>query len=260
MPGPALPQTEYEQFKNPPLRAMLGQAQFPPILRLQKGVEAIADFQEAIRDLFPGFGLEQQFEITISAGQETEAATERSAAFRFINEEETWSALLAPTALTLEAAAGGSYSSYKSFSELFRTLWVALVKHLRPGRINQQGLRYVDHLEGDHSASEWSEWINPELLGGIAGEVLSPGLERSVCELLYPQEDGRLTFRHGITRAGPDNSKGFLLDFDSIHTTPVPAEDVDQLMKRFDESHDRLYKFFRWCVTEKALEEFRDGS
>lgn len=258
MPGPALPPTDYEQFKNPPLRAMLGQVQFPPILRLQKGVEAIADFQEAIRGLFPGFGLEQQFEITIGSDHEGEAATKRSGAFRFVNEEETWSALLAPTALTLEAAAGGSYSSYKAFSELFRTLWLALVEHLRPGRVNQQGLRYVDHIEGEHSANEWSEWINPELLGGIAGEVLSPGLERSVCELLYPQDNGRLIFRHGITEAGPQNAKGFLLDFDSIHTSPVSADEVDMLMARFDESHERLYRFFRWCITDKALEEFRN--
>lgn len=259
MPGPALPQAKYEQFKNPPLRAMLGQVRFPPILRLQKGVEAIADFQEAIRELFPGFGLEQQFEITIAPGSEAEATTERSGAFRFINEDETWSALLAPTALTLEAAAGGSYSSYEAFSGLFRTLWVALVEHLRPGRVNQQGLRYVDHIEAERSANEWSEWINPELLGGIAGEVLSPGLERSVCELLYPQENGRLIFRHGITEAGPQNAKGFLLDFDSIHTAPVPAEAIDILIARFDESHDLLYRFFRWCITDKALEEFRNG-
>lgn len=259
MPGPALPPTDYEQFKNPPLRAMLGQVRFPPILRLEKGAEAIADFQEAIRGLFPEFRLEQQFEITIEPNQESEAATKRSTAFRFVNEDETWNALLAPSALTLEAAAGGHYSSYKAFSELFRMLWQALVEHLRPGKINQQGLRYVDHIEGEHSASEWSQWINPDLLGGIAGEVLSPGLERSVCELLYPQEDGRLLFRHGITEAGPNNARGFLLDFDSVHTTPVPVEEVDMLMKRFDESHDRLYSFFRWCITDKALEEFRDG-
>lgn len=239
---------------------MLGQVHFPPILRLHKGVEAVADFQEAIRELFPGFGVEQQFEIALTPNQEAGATTQTSNAFRFINEDETWSALLAPTALTLEAAAGGSYSSYQSFSKLFRILWEALVEHLRPARVNQQGLRYVDHLEGERAASEWAEWINPELLGGIAGEVLSPGLERSVCELLYPQDDGRLIFRHGITEAGPQNAKGFLLDFDSVHTIPVPAGDVDMLMSRFDESHERLYRFFRWCVTDRALEEFRDDA
>jgi uncharacterized protein (TIGR04255 family) len=259
MPGPALPSVDYERFANPPLRAMLGQVQFPPILRLQKGVEAVADFQEAIRDSFPGFGVEQQIQITVSPAGDAETTTNRSAAFRFTNEDETWSALVAPTALTLEAAAGGRYSSYSSFADLFRTVWGAAVEDLRPGKISQQGLRYVDHIEGDRSANEWAEWINPDLLGGMAGEVLGTGLERAVCELLYPQDGGRLVFRHGIVEAGPQNAKGYLLDFDSIHTEPVPAGDVDTLIARFDDSHEILYRFFRWCVTDRALEEFRDA-
>jgi uncharacterized protein (TIGR04255 family) len=239
---------------------MLGQVQFPPILRLQKGVEAVADFQEAIRDEFPGFGVEQQIQITVSPAGEADTTTNRAAAFRFTNEDETWSALLAPTALTLEAAAGGRYSSYSAFADLFRTLWSAAVEHLRPGKVSQQGLRYVDHIEGDHPASNWAEWINPDLLGAMAGDVLGTGLERAVCELLYPQDGGRLVFRHGMVQAGPENVKGYLLDFDSIHTGAVFAQDVDTLMSRFEESHETLYRFFRWCVTDRALEVFRDGS
>lgn len=239
---------------------MLGQVQFPPILRLQTGVEAVAEFQDAIRDIFPGFGVEQQISITVSPAGEAEATTNRAAAYRFTNEAETWSTLLAPTAVTLEAAAGGRYSSYSEFAELFRTVWAAVVKHLRPGKVSQQGLRYVDHIEGDHSASEWADWINPELLGAMAGDVLGTGLEQAVCELLYPREDGRVVFRHGIARAGPQNAKGYLLDFDSIHLGPVEADDVDTLIARFDESHEVLYRFFRWCVTDRAVEEFKNAA
>lgn len=259
MDGPVLPSIDHETFANPPLRAMLGQVQFPPILRLQKGVEAVADLQEAIRESFPGFSVEQQIQITVSPAGEPETTTNRAAAYRFTNEDETWSALLAPSALTLEAAAGGRYSSYSSFTEIFRAVWGATVEHLRPGKISQQGLRYVDHIEGDRTAGEWAEWINPELLGAMAGEVLGVGLEHAVCELLYPREGGRLVFRHGIVQAGPQNVKGYLLDFDSIHTEPVPVEDIDKLIARFNDSHEVLHRFFRWCVTDRALEAFRDA-
>ncbi len=239
---------------------MLGQLQFPPILRLQKGVEAIADFQDAIRHVFPGFGTEQQVQISISPSGEAEATTNRAAAYRFTNEDETWSALVAPTAVTLEAAAGGRYSSYSDFGELFKTLWTAAVQHLRPGKISRQGLRYVDHIEGEHSPREWTEWVHPELLGGMAGDVLGADLEQAVCELIYPRAGGRIIFRHGIVQAGPQNAKGYLLDYDSIHLDALDPEDVDAVMNRFDESHDVLYRFFRWCVTERAVEEFRHAS
>ena len=257
MLGPALPHVDYERFPNPPLRAMLGQVQFPPILRLQKGVEEVADFQDAIRESFPHFGVEQQIQISVSVSGEAETKTERAAAYRFINEQRTWNILLAPAALTFEAAAGGRYSSYSQFAELFRTVWGAAVEHLRPGKIAQQGLRYVDHLEGERSARDWAQWINPELLGAMAGDVLGSGLQQAVCELLYPAESGRLVFRHGIVQAGPENTWGYLLDFDSIHLGPVDAQDIDTLLARFDESHELLYRFFRWCVTERAIEEFK---
>src|SRR5665811_41356 len=107
---PAFPAADHERLENPPLQAMLGQLQFPPMLRLQKGVPEIADFQEAIRHLLPGFAVEQQIQIIVSPAGE--AATTTNGAYRFTNEARTWSALLSPTALTLEAVAGGRYSSY----------------------------------------------------------------------------------------------------------------------------------------------------
>jgi uncharacterized protein (TIGR04255 family) len=254
---PAFPTVEYERFENPPLRAMLGQVQYPPILRLQKGVEAVADFQDAIRELFPGFATEQQLQIAVAPGAPAEPAISRSAAFRFTNDAETWSVLLAPGALTLEAVAGGRYSSYAEFARLFETVWAAAVNVLRPGKVSRQGLRYVDHLEGDRSPKEWATWINPELLGGMAREVLGSDLGRAVCELTYPQVDGQVLFRHGTVATGPQNLKGYLLDFDSVHTDPIDPSDIGAVMRRFEESHDVLYRIFRWCVTARALEEFR---
>lgn len=237
---------------------MLGQVRFPPMLRLQKGIEQIADFQEAIRSVFPNFSVEGQVQITISASGEAEdTKTEQATAYRFINEDSTWSVLLAPGALTWEAAAGGRYTSYTQFAELVRLVWKAAIEHLKPSNITQQGLRYVDHLEGERSPGEWAAWINPELLGAMAGNVLGRGLRQAVCELTYPSDSGQLVFRHGITQAGPQNVWGYLLDFDSVHRAPLRSNDVDTLMARFDESHQVLYRFFRWCVTEKAVGEFK---
>jgi len=234
---------------------MLGQLQFPPILRLQKGVGEIADFQDAIREVLPGFGIEQQIQIALSP--DGDAKTASNSAYRFTNETGTWSVLLTQNAFTLEAVAGGRYSSYEEFGVLLREIWPAVVEHLRPARITQQGLRYVDHLEGDRAPAEWAEWVNPLLLGGLTTAQLGTDLEQAVSEVSYKLGDGRILLRHGIVRAGPGNAKGYLLDVDSIHTQALPADDLAGLLARFDESHDAVYRLFRWSVTDHAMETFR---
>lgn len=237
---------------------MLGQVQFPTILRLTKGMDELAEFQEAIRKTFPGFSEEHQVQFTLAVGGIPDAVgPQRSTGYRFTSEEKSWSALLAPTALTLEAATDVEYSSYKKFSELFRELWAAVTNHFAPGKVNRQGLRYVDHLEGNRSPQEWMKWINPKLLGAAASDELSPGLGRCITEMLYPGDQSQMIFRHGLTEAGPRNAKGYLLDFDSVHSEPIESADLEGIMGRFDESHDQLYAFFRWCVTDKAEREFR---
>ena len=253
-----LPTAEHEQLENPPLRAMLGQVQFPPMLRLQKGVSEVADFQEAIRDVFPEFATEQQVQVAVSGAGEANATT--NSAYRFTDGARTWSVLLTPTALTLEAVAGGKYSSYAEFAVLFERIWTAAAEHLRPTQVTQQGLRYVDHLVGDRTPLEWAAWINPVLLGGLTSPVLAADLDQAVSAMVYRLDDGQVVFRHGIVRAGPENSQGYLLDIDSIHSGPMDPPDTASIMARFGESHDLIYRFFRWCVTEHALEEFRHAS
>ncbi len=260
MAGPIVPNVAYERYAKPPLKAMLGQVHFPPIVRLSKGVSEVADLQEAIRGTFPGFGEEHRLQIAFGPGVEpTTLPTERSAGFRCVTEDEAWTALLTSTHLTLEAVAGAEYSSFERFAELFRELWSAIDGCLKPGRVSQQGLRYVDHLEGSRTIGEWAGWINPALLGSMAEDPLAAGIQRLVTEALYEDDTGRFVFRHGVAQAGPANADGYLLDFDYIHTTSVDASEIDAIMDRFGESHEQLYAFFRWCVTDRAVEEFRDA-
>lgn len=239
---------------------MLGQVQFAPILRIQKGIEAVADFQEAIRGEFPKFAIEQQVQVTVSGPPTADPNISRSQAYRFTNDPESWSVVLTASALTIEAVAGGRYSSYEEFSRLFALVWGAAIQTFGPGRIGRQGLRYVDHLEGTRSAAEWANWINPELLGSVAGDILGPELSQFIAELTYAQADGHILFRHGIAPAGPNSANGYLLDFDSVHTSAADQGDVAGLIGRFDESHDALYRLFRWSLTDRALQDFRDAA
>jgi uncharacterized protein (TIGR04255 family) len=251
--GPEIPAAEHEVFSKPPLKAMLGQVRYPPILKVNDP-GALAGYQDAIRDQFPEFSPEQQFNLVVGPAGPANASVANT--FRFSTPDLAWSIVLAADSLTLEVAVAELYTNYGEFMDYFAIAWTALLDSFRPARIVRQGLRYVDHIEREVEPGEWSEYINPDLLGPV-GTSFSAGLEQAVSELRFRREDGALIFKHGITPAGPEGKKGYLLDFD--YFTEEVSDDVslDAVRERFDRYHDLQYAFFRWCVTESAVEEFR---
>ena len=233
---------------------MLGQVRFPPILKIAD-LGSLGGFQDAIRRDWPQFTQEQQLGILVGPQGLQEAGATR--AFRFGAADGMWSALLTPDTLTLEAALpAGRYTSYEEFSGRFSQVWATLVDHFKPTAILQQGLRYVDHIERELPPAEWARLVNPGLLGPLATS-LSAGVVHAISDLRFQREDGFLAFKHGLVPAGPENKFGYLLDFDYFTQEQTDDTSVEPTMARFDRYHDAIYAFFRWCVTDEALEEFR---
>lgn len=254
--GPDIPQVEHEVFARPPLKAMLGQVRFPPILKIAD-LGSLGGFQDTIREDWPQFGQEQQLSVLVGPQGVQEAGANR--AFRFSAADDTWSALLTPDALTLEAGlATGGYTSYDEFRERFARVWAVLLEHFKPASVVQQGLRYVDHIERELPPADWVALINPDLLGPLAGSF-SSGIVQAISDLRFRREDGILTFKHGLVPAGPDNKFGYLLDFDYFTQEQSEDTSVEAILSRFDCYHEVIYGFFRWCITDQALKEFRDA-
>jgi uncharacterized protein (TIGR04255 family) len=254
-PVPDIPAAEYEIFANPPLKAMLGQVRFPPVLKIAN-LSALGGFQDDIRDEWPEFAQEQQISFVLGPGVQ-QAQPGPQQIFRFTSADGVWNIVLATDAVTIETTGAGDYSSYDEFAKRFRRVWDALREHFAPAAVLRQGLRYVDHLEdGARTPAEWARLINPDLMGPLAGP-LDAGLEQAISDYRFRYDDTVLVFKHGIVPAGTENQPGYLLDFD--HFTDQPSEDVstDAVMERFASYHEQSYTFFRWCVTDEALEGFR---
>lgn len=255
--GPNIPAVDREVFARPPLKAMLGQIRFPAILKIAD-LGSLGGFQDAIREDWPQFAQEQQLGILVGPQGLQEAGATR--AFRFTAADGMWSVLLTPDALTLEAGLPtGRYTSYEEFSDRFSRVWVAFLEHFKPAAVVQQGLRYVDHIERELPPAAWATLVNPELLGPLATS-LSDGVVQAISDLRFQREDGVLAFKHGLVPAGPENKFGYLLDFDYFTQEQTDDTSVEAVVTRFDRYHEVIYAFFRWCVTDKALEEFRDAN
>lgn len=252
----SVPHVDHEQFESPPLKAMLGQVQFPPILRVAD-MAYLAPFQEAIAGQFPEFAEEQQ--VSLMVGPEGVLQSGAGKAYRFASADRSWSIVLSPTALTLEAAAD-RYTSYAEFRGRFEEVWEAARAHLRPTRRVQQGLRYIDHIERELSSAGWAEWIRPELLGVVGQPELSDHVLQSLADVRLKLSSGIMSFKHGIVQAGPEGKWGYMLDFDYFRQQESDDTGTESVLEQFDVFHEEIYALFRWCVTPKALETFRRGN
>lgn len=253
--GPNIPRAPHESFPNSPLKAMLGQIRFHKLPTVTDA-GPLASFHARVRGDFPLFDEEHQVTLAVTSGQTP--STDTVTAYRFSTREGDWSAVIGADVLTLEAGDSSRYSSYKEFIRLFEVVWTAFVETFEPVGVVRQGLRYVDHVEGDFSPVEWERLINPVLLGVITDPALAQGLVRAMSELTFRRDDGNLMIRHGITTAGPEDVPGYLLDFDYVNAVEV-APTPSLVVERFDRFHATLYDAFYWSVTDEARKEFRDA-
>lgn len=248
-----IPAAEHEIFSSPPLKAMLGQIRFPTMLRIAD-LPSLVPFQEAIRGDFPVFREEQQLSLVV--GPQGPQTSQIQKAYRFVSANRGWSILLTPDAVTLEADITAGYTSYEEFVERFRAVWGTIVDQFAPAEVSRQGLRYVDHIEGHRAAPDWAALINPDLLGPLVAQF-GNSITQSASELRLAREEGVLVFKHGMLPLGPEGAPGYLLDFDYFTEEPDNDTSLEAVMGRFDRYHELLYRMFRWCLTDAAVEAFR---
>lgn len=244
--------TNHVRLAQSPLKVMLGQVRYPAILALSDA-NYLAPLQEALRSEYPDFGVEQQ--VGLQVGERGVLRTEESKQWKLSSSDGIWSVVVGQSSLVLQSSSS-DYTDYAEFRERFATVWSSALALLRPGRRVQQGLRYVNHIEGERSGQEWARIVNPELLGAIGTGRFDGDIEQSVAELVLRRPDGQLKIKHGVVRAGPEARIGYLLDFDYVTQDRPDALGEKSVLEQFDAFHHLIYALFRWSVTAEAFESF----
>jgi len=231
---------------------MLGQIRFPAILALGE-LTYLAPFQESLRSEYPDFAMEQQLGLQIS--ERGAFKTEESRQWRLSSSDGIWSIVVGQSSLALQSSSK-DYTGYAEFRERFERVWDAALTLLRPAKRVQQGLRYVNHIEGKKSGHEWGSFINGELLGPIGSQRFGADIEQAVCEMALRRPDGQLKLKHGIVQGGPHAKLGYLLDFDYFTQERPDVLATKAVLEQFDRFHELIYPLFRWSFREEAFKSF----
>jgi uncharacterized protein (TIGR04255 family) len=250
-----LPEYEPVRYRQPPLRLVISQVQFPILLRfLEPGF--VAGFQEALAGNYPQVDREQQMTFQLSPEGMGPGPTETL--FRFSDRSSGWSVILGEGSLTLEARA---YSDGKELLKRFEQMTVTARETLGVRQRARLGLRYVNEfrLPGVTTLAAWKDYFKPEFLG-FAGALFGESVTRMAQDVQVARPDGRLAIRHGLLQGTPvvpprptepmSTAPFYLLDLDYSDEREVEL-DVPATVNQLREFHVFIYRFFRWTLSER---------
>lgn len=243
---------------NSPLVRVIAQVKYPLIASTEKP-EFIAKFQEAIRDTYPVLRPEQTQSIVLSAQGVTAIGSQKT--WRFSDLDGNWRVSLAPDFVALETTA---YSSRKEFFDRLEVIVNALEHHVGPKVLDRIGVRYIDRIRGE-AIDRISDLVRPEILG-VAALSIAKSTQRTMSESLFdfPGKKTQLLTRWGMIPAHetydpnalePIDEKSWILDIDMFSAEQRRFNGVE-IAGEAREYAERIYRFFRWAITDEFLQSF----
>lgn len=245
------PQQSEVRLKKSPLREVLCQVRFPPILRI--GKEIPIDFQEAIRNRYPGLEVEQgvllQFGISPAIEKPTMETAPKIYRFKTLNSKS--SVALATDFFALSTT---DYTHWHDFVNDFSFTEKAVQDVFAPPITSRIGLRFINQFTrkntGCSSYKELLRLFRDDLTCFIRSDAWSEP-EETISQYVIPDGKAKLTIRFGYGKE--QNEKFFILDFDYFEDGQL---EFNNLSKRLNRYHNQIYQAFRWCIKDSSLERF----
>jgi uncharacterized protein (TIGR04255 family) len=189
---------------------------------------------------------------------------------RFTNRERTVAVTFGQQSVVIEAT---HHDHFGRLSELVSLVVSARQKVAPVDGLERLGIRYVDEIRvpsEDTEPIDWSEWVEPSLLGPIdlgAQLGFQPGEHQGLATFQLGTDRG-LNVRYGtqvgyavqsgaLVRSMPPPSRFFLLDIDSFWAANegIPEFDPSRIVALCDELHAPVNALFESLITERLREE-----
>lgn len=216
----------------------------------------IGPFQEQIRGTYGD--LRREDETQVQLGPDGVQNVKGGVVWRFSDGPDGWEVALAPEFVAL---ATNHYTNREDFLGRLGHLIGALDRWLRPPTIRRLGVRYIDHVHQHDHLHRLSELLRPEILGPynvnrpeavILNNVLTD------CDYRF-RDDSALRARWGFLgpkttfdpAIAPVDTPSWVLDLDASHGER--DFDVAAIADQVQLFTDRIYRYFRWAVTDEFL-------
>lgn len=200
-----LPEARDVVFDKSPIRQVICQVRFPPILRIES--EKPAELQDKLRGKYPHLRQEQGLQVDLGAPEGDEGESPRRATvtpplWAFSSSDEEWT-----VSLTREFVALSTGENYQTFDEL-RDRLAEVFQGFRsvydPAHATRVGLRYINQLVEPAGAPSdyWVARLQPLYVAAFQPDGTPGELLREMRELWVSYGDDAITIRHGYLPGG----------------------------------------------------------
>jgi uncharacterized protein (TIGR04255 family) len=253
--GPPVPEIA---LPRAPLVFVVAQVRFERLASVSSE-SFIGGFQEAIRGVYPVMRREQQAGVLIGPSGPI-AQAESSNAWRFDERPERWQVTLAPDFVALSTT---RYTRRRDLIDRLRDVVTAAQEHLQLRFCDRLGVRYIDRVTDEDLLGRLAELVRREVLGTTGVDPGEAGVQQA-----HTFSDSTYRLRESVELHGrwgllppqttfdpsvePADARSWVLDLDA-YTTQQDAFDPAALTARAEALCERVYRFFRWAVTDEFL-------
>ncbi len=247
-------QEERVCYRRNPLAEVICQIRFPEILTIE--ANAPAEFQEAIRDVFPHYSLRRENPAPKFTGAPGNITMEPQPAvnnYQFVSADGLWKINLTSRFLSLSCR---SYANWESFAAKLDQPLAAFIRIYRPAMFTRVGLRYVNFISRkalDLEEVPFSNLIQPQYLGILADDEIQEGATaRSTVDAEFAVRGGCRAKLHagpGLVRRsdGQDQELKFIFDLDLFMDGSMALQLSAGALQTL---HSQAYPIFRGAITD----------
>ncbi|MDT7533364.1 TIGR04255 family protein [Sphingobium sp. SA2] len=243
---PASPRVIYDKT---PLREVICQFRFPPVLRVE--AQTPADFQDRVRDRFPLLERSQPVNANILAQLPSDLLNSLGAPINntsyIFRADDGAHLTLTPDSLALTVTA---YTCWEDFRATLAPAIDALIEIYRPAYFTRTGLRYLNVILREAlglNGRSWGDILIPEIVGELALPQWESGVEdaRRVIRSKIANTPDAVLLQHGIAQVEGVPETGYMLDFDFYSDNRTEVGDAHATVDRLNGYTGRA---FRWCI------------
>jgi uncharacterized protein (TIGR04255 family) len=248
------PEAERVIYNRNPLRRIICQLRFPPILRIE--TEVPSSFQDKIRGQYSGYELRSSApplpgELPPQVVQAILARLPAQKQHRFVTDDRTREVSLTRDFLALEST---QYTRWREFNAALEGPLDALLSAYEPAQFDRIGLRYVNVIVRSAlglTGAKWSELLNPELVGILASAIVGDNVRTVTgnADVLLPEVPAVVRIQHGLTEEQSED--GYALDIDLFTETPTEVTNAKQTLSTLNTEARRL---FAWAILPRLAD------
>ncbi len=256
--GPAV---ESVPLPRSPLAFVVAQVRFPLVAAISDQ-QFLAPFQERIRATYSDLKAETETQVTFTP--DGVQVKEGSRVWRFIESDGPWEVTLSSEFLALSSR---RYTNREDFLTRLGTLLSALAVWIEPRTVRRFGIRYIDRVTGPEATREsMTTFVRPEVLGTTAVELPTSVRQNhslTECEFRFDEDPpSALRAKWGFLPPNatfdpavePASENSWVLDLDCSHQEQ--PFDPKAILIAGQTYSDRIYRFFRWAVTDDFLTHY----